>query len=158
MNKTQAARKANIRKAAGLQPELIEAFRYAPEGMHLTGGEAARFLAAATDLAPEGSIKIYLKIFRDLGEASQFYRMFASRRGPSLTRHNAMHPDKPGVWCNREGPPVEPVEPAPPPEPEPEPEPVPEPAPQTAEERWPAIGAKAPLSPAEQHDAYNPFE
>ena len=131
-NNTAAARLANERKATALEPGLIEAMLYCPVGMFLSNGECARFLATASGLAPEGSIKVYLRILANRGDAgSKFYRAFAARTGPALERHNAMFPDKPGQWVNREGPPAEPAEPAPEPvEPEPAPEPVePEPAP-----------------------------
>ena len=133
---TAAAKLANERKAAAIEADLIEAMRYSPEGMHLSSGECARFLATASGLAPEGSLKIYLQLYRKRGDDSKFYRMFASKIGPALTRHNAMHPNKLGVWCNRDGPPPEPVEPAPPPPADPEPVEIPptddvEPAPET---------------------------
>ena len=135
---TAAAKLANKRKAAAIEADLIEAMRYFPEGMHLSSGECARFLATASGLAPEGSIKIYLQQYRKRGDESKFYRLFAARNGPALTRHNAMHPNKLGIWVNWDGPPPKPVEPAPPPvDPEPvEPAPPPvEPNPETM--YWP---------------------
>ena len=114
-NKTEAAKRANERKADLLEAKLIDAFRYAPEGVFFSQGEAARFLATSTVLAPIGSLRKYLEVYKARGDkGSEFHRLFAARAGPAKRRHETLYPNRPAVWCNREGsPPVPVVKPAP---------------------------------------------
>ena len=110
MSKTEAARLANERKADLLELELIEAFRFAPESAFYSHGEAARCLAGASGLAPPGSLRKYLAIYKARGDkGSRFHRLFAAREGQAKRRHETMWPDRPATWCNREGLPVEPA-------------------------------------------------
>ena len=114
MNKTDQAKRANERKADLLEAKLIVAFKYAPDGVFFSQGEAARFLATATVLAPIGSIRKYLEVYKARGEKGpEFARLRAARAGPAKRRHETMYPSRPAVWCNREGLPPVPVEPAP---------------------------------------------
>lgn len=175
-SKSVQAAAANECKATELEPAFAETMRHAPEDMHMSGGEAARFLSTVSGLAPEGSIRKYLAIYRARGHCSRFFRLYRARPGPALTRHNRRFPDAPGIWINRLGLP-EPAEPDLAPKPVPKPAKA-EPAPPEPEPLlyWPegqsAEGIEAPIhrnrlpndpalrvkTSAEQHESYDPYE
>ena len=97
MTKTAAAKLANERKASALEDDLIEAMRYSPEGMHLSSGECARFLATASGLAPEGSLKIYLQLYRKRGnDESKFYRLLRREKRAGANPAQCVAPEQVG--------------------------------------------------------------
>ena len=99
MSKTAAARLANAKKATALEADFVSAFKRAPREI-MSNGQAARWLADATRAAPASSITVYLRLYRQSGEASRFHREYAVRAGPQAREYEA-RTGHPPAWINR---------------------------------------------------------